>query len=170
MGSINQPLAGKILLLTGGASGIGLSTTKQAHALGARVLIADLKTTPDYDKWAASVLASTVHYVKTDVTSWPALRNLFTECEKKWADVPDAYAICAGLFDPPFTNFWQDPEEDEGYIQTDVNVNHPIKLTRMAIRHSLRAGKRASVCIIVSCNSSSLPRSVKDTTKEDIKC
>lgn len=75
---------------------------------------------------------------------------MFAACEKKWNDVPDAYAICAGLFDPPFSNFWQDPEQDEGYKQVDVNVNHPIKLTRLAIRKSLGRGKRASVCIIVS--------------------
>jgi NAD(P)-dependent dehydrogenase (short-subunit alcohol dehydrogenase family) len=88
--------------------------------------------------------------VQSDVTHWPDFHRLFEECEKKWSDMPDAYGICAGLFDPPFSNFWQDPEQDEGYKQVDVNVNHPIKLTRMALRKSLSRNKRASVCIIVS--------------------
>lgn len=89
-------------------------------------------------------------YVQSDVTNWADFNKIFDACEKKWNDVPDAYAICAGLFDPPFSNFWQDPEQEEGYKQVDVNVNHPIKLTRMAIRKSLSKGKRASICIIVS--------------------
>ncbi|KAL6710598.1 hypothetical protein ACN47E_008646 [Coniothyrium glycines] len=148
MTSIDQLLRGKILLLTGGASGIGLATTKEAHAKGAKVLVADLKTTPDFDSWAAG--RKNVLYVQSDVTRWADFSKMFDACEKKWSDVPDAYAICAGLFDPPFSNFWQDPEQDEGYKQVDVNVNHPIKLTRMAIRKSLSRGKRASICIIAS--------------------
>ena len=63
--------------------------------------------------------------------------------------MPDFYGICAGLFEPPFSNFWDDTESD-GYKQVEVNVSHPIKLTRLAIRKSLGREKRASVCIIVS--------------------
>ena len=134
--------------------GIGLSVTKQAHALGTRVLVADIKTTTDFDTFAAG--KPNILYVQTDVTRWADFDKLFGECEKKWGDVPDAYAICAGLFDPPFSNFWLDPEQDKGYMQVDVNVNHPIKLTRLAIRKSLGKGKRASVCIIVSSSESLL--------------
>ncbi|KAH7366653.1 hypothetical protein BKA66DRAFT_425198 [Pyrenochaeta sp. MPI-SDFR-AT-0127] len=148
MPSIDQPLNGKILLLTGGASGIGLSVTKQAHELGAKVLVADIKTTPDFDTFAVG--KDSILYVQSDVTHWPDFEKIFNACEKKWNDVPDAYGICAGLFDPPFSNFWQDPEQEEGYKQVDVNVNHPIKLTRLALRKSLAKGKRASVCIIAS--------------------
>ncbi|KAF2030955.1 NAD(P)-binding protein [Setomelanomma holmii] len=149
MTSIDQPLSGgKIILITGGASGIGLSLTKQAHDLGARVLVADLKTTLDFDTFTAS--KENILYVQSDVTKWSDFNKIFDACEKKWNDIPDAYGICAGLFEPPFSNFWQDPEDDGGYKQVEVNVNHPIKLTRMAIRKSLGKGKRASVCIIAS--------------------
>jgi NAD(P)-dependent dehydrogenase (short-subunit alcohol dehydrogenase family) len=129
------------------AAGIGLALTKQAYELGARILVADLKTTPDFDSYASG--KDNIVYVQSDVTRWSDFNKLFEACEKNWNDVPDAYGICAGLFDPPFSNFWQDPEEDGGYKQVEVNVNHPIKLTRMAIRKSLAKGKRASVCIIV---------------------
>jgi hypothetical protein len=74
---------------------------------------------------------------------------MFAVCEEKWNDVPDFYGICAGLFEPPFSNFWDDTE-DSGYKQVGVNVSHPIKLTRLAMRKSLGKGKRSSVCIIVS--------------------
>ncbi|XP_014559645.1 hypothetical protein COCVIDRAFT_35160 [Bipolaris victoriae FI3] len=148
MSSIDQPLNDGILLVTGGASGIGFEVVKQACELGTRVLVADLKTTPDFDSFAAG--KDNIVYVQADVTRWSDFDKLFDVCEKKWNDAPDAYAICAGLFEPDFSNFWQDPEKDEGYMQVDVNVNHPIKLTRLAIRKSLGKGKRASVCIIAS--------------------
>jgi NAD(P)-dependent dehydrogenase (short-subunit alcohol dehydrogenase family) len=115
--------------------------------------VADLKTTSEFDDFAAG--KSNILYVQSDVTQWADFEKLFAACEKQWNDVPDAYAICAGLFDPPFSNFWQDPE-DESYKQVEVNVSHPIKLTRLAIRKSLSKGKRASVCIIVS--HASIPR------------
>ncbi|USP74965.1 hypothetical protein yc1106_02239 [Curvularia clavata] len=148
MTSIDQPLNDKILLITGGASGIGLNVVKQAHDLGTRIIVADIKTTPDFDTFATG--KENIVYVQVDVTRWSDFDKIFEVCEKKWNDVPDAYAICAGLFDPPFTNFWQDPEKDKGYMEVDVNVNHPIKLTRLAIRKSLKKGKRTSVCIISS--------------------
>ncbi|OAL51604.1 NAD(P)-binding protein [Pyrenochaeta sp. DS3sAY3a] len=148
MTSIDQPLNGKILLITGGASGIGLSVTQQAHTLGAKILVADLKTTAAFDAFASG--KPEILYVQSDVTQWADFDKMFAACEAKWGDVPDAYAICAGLFDPPFSNFWQDPEQDEGYKQVDVNVNHPIKLTRLAMRKSVARGKRASLCIIAS--------------------
>lgn len=125
-----------------------MNVTKQAHELGSRIVVADIRTTLDFDTFATG--KENIVYVQADVTRWSDFDKIFKICEEKWDDVPDAYAICAGLFDPPFSNFWQDPEKDEGYISVDVNVNHPIKLTRLAIRKSLEKGKRTSVCIIVS--------------------
>jgi NAD(P)-dependent dehydrogenase (short-subunit alcohol dehydrogenase family) len=111
--------------------------------------VADLRTTSDFDAFAEG--KEGILYVQSDVTRWSDFDKLFDACEKKWNDVPDAYGICAGLFEPPFSNFWLDTEE-EVYKQVEVNVSHPIKLTRMAMRKSLGHRKRASVCIIV-CRS-----------------
>ncbi|KAF2183564.1 NAD(P)-binding protein [Zopfia rhizophila CBS 207.26] len=147
MSSIDFPLKGKIILITGGASGIGLALTKQCHVLGARILVGDLRQTADFKDFVKG--KSDIVFVRSDVTKWSDFNKLFNACEKEWNDVPDAYGICAGLFEPPFSNFWLDTEE-EGYKQVDVNVSHPIKLTRMAMRKSLGREKRASICIIAS--------------------
>jgi len=93
------------------------------------------------------------------VSNWKDFDKLFDASEKHFSDVPDAYAICAGVFEPQFSNFWKDPEDGEeqgGYRQTRINVDHPIKLTRLAIRKSLGRGKKASVCIIVSISGERL--------------
>ncbi|KAF2462820.1 NAD(P)-binding protein [Lindgomyces ingoldianus] len=147
--SIDIPLKDKIILITGGASGIGLALTQQSHALGARVLVADLRPTPLFTAFAAS--KPNILFIQSDVSKWSSFDKIFAACEEKWNDVPDAYGICAGLFEPPFSNFWDDREEgdgEKGYMQVRVNVDHPVKLTRMAMRKSLERGKRASVCII----------------------
>ncbi|ORY17262.1 hypothetical protein BCR34DRAFT_51119 [Clohesyomyces aquaticus] len=148
--SIDIPLKDKIILITGGASGIGLSLTKQSHTLGAKIVVADLRATDDFTSFAAS--KPNILFVQSDVTKWSDFNKIFAACEQKWNDVPDAYGICAGLFEPPFSSFWGDAEEDTegGYKQVAVNVDHPVKLTRMAMKKSLGRGKRASVCIIAS--------------------
>jgi NAD(P)-dependent dehydrogenase (short-subunit alcohol dehydrogenase family) len=119
---------------------------KKCHDLGGRIIVGDLRTTPDFDTFSKG--KDNIIFVESDVTRWSDFNKLFEACEQKWDDIPDAYGICAGLFEPPFSNFWSDTEED-GYKQVEVNVSHPIKLTRMAIRKSLGRGKNASVCIIV---------------------
>lgn len=122
--------------------------TKRAAETGARgILVADLRTTPDFDSFSTG--KSNIVYIQADVSQWSDFDKIFDICEQKWNDVPDAYAICAGIFEPSFSNFWLDTEED-GYKSVAVNVNHPIKLTRLAIRKSVGRGKRASVCIIAS--------------------
>ncbi|KAF2814103.1 NAD(P)-binding protein [Mytilinidion resinicola] len=140
-------LKNKIVLITGGGSGIGLCLVKQTQQLGGRIIIGDLKLGEE-----AQTLVSkdpNVIFQKCDVSKWKDLEALISASEKQWGDVPDAYGICAGVFDPPWSNFWQDPE-DERYASVDINVNHPLKLTRFAIRASLGKGKKAGVCIIAS--------------------
>lgn len=185
--SIDIPLEGKIILITGGASGIdnpnpstchpvayflslgiGLSLTKQAHTLGARgILVADLRTTTEFDTFCTD--KPNIVYIEADVTQWADFTKIFDICEQKFNDVPDLYGICAGIFEPSFSNFWLDTEEN-GYKQVQVNVNHPIKLTRMAIKRSLGRNKRASVCIIASIAGlrGSLPAPLYCATKHAI--
>ena len=78
--------------------GIGLSLTRQALEAGAKVLIADLKLTAAAEQLVNS--NPNAIFQKCDVTKWKDFDALFATSEKTWGDVPDAYGICAGLFDP----------------------------------------------------------------------
>ena len=49
----------------------------------------------------------------------------------------------------PWSNFWDDTET-ERYAEVDINVNHPIKLTRIAIRTLLGKNKKGVVLIVSS--------------------
>jgi NAD(P)-dependent dehydrogenase (short-subunit alcohol dehydrogenase family) len=69
--------------------------------------------------------------------------------ENKFGDVPDVYVAGAGVFEPSWSNFWDDTE-DESYKTARINVNHPLKLTRIATRALLAKNKKGVVCIMAS--------------------
>ncbi|OWP07266.1 hypothetical protein B2J93_2039 [Marssonina coronariae] len=63
---------------------------------------------------------------------------------KEFGDVLDAYILGAGVFETAWSNFWDDTEEDR-YAEVDINVNHPIKLYRIAICAWLRKNKKGVI-------------------------
>jgi NAD(P)-dependent dehydrogenase (short-subunit alcohol dehydrogenase family) len=70
-------LSGKIALVTGGCSGIGLAIVARFMAAGAQVIAADLATTPAFDKNGAS-------FVALDVTDEDRLARVFAEVEENF--------------------------------------------------------------------------------------
>lgn len=143
------PLSGKIVTVTGGGSGIGLSFAKQCHSKGAKVLIGDLKLTDLGSQFVSTVRDGSVAFVKCDVSNWRDLKNLIDKSVETWGDVPDVYAPVAGIFEPSWSNFWED-SEDERYASMRINAEHPIKLTRLAFRALLGASKKGVVCLVAS--------------------
>lgn len=143
----------KILLITGGGSGIGLSFVKQFHSKGGRVLIGDLKLTADAETFLHATEASSrpgsVVFQHCDVTKWADLRALVSASVKQFGDVPDVYCPCAGVFEPPWSNFWADAEDDD-YATLRINADHPIKLTRLAFRALVGAEKKGVVMLVSS--------------------
>lgn len=55
----------------------------------------------------------------------------------------------AFIFSKAWSNFWDD-NETERYAEVDINVNHPIKLTRIAMRALLGKDKKGVVLIVAS--------------------
>lgn len=49
-----------------------------------------------------------------------------------------------------WTNFWHDPEQDDHYRMTDINVDHPVKLTRIAMRQLVGENRKGVVLSIAS--------------------
>lgn len=64
---LTQRLAGKVAVITGGASGIGLATAKRMRAEGATIVIGDID--PTTGKSVADDLNGT--FVKVDVSDQP---------------------------------------------------------------------------------------------------
>jgi NAD(P)-dependent dehydrogenase (short-subunit alcohol dehydrogenase family) len=60
-------ISGTTFLVTGGASGLGAATVRRLHALGARVVIADVAEAPG--QALAAELGERTRFVRTDVSS-----------------------------------------------------------------------------------------------------
>ncbi|KAJ5697814.1 NAD(P)-binding protein [Penicillium malachiteum] len=121
----------KIVLVTGGGSGISFEFIRLAYTKGANILIADLQLGEEAKKLVESKID--VHFTHCDVRNWKDLKGLIAVSVSIWNDVPDIYIAGAGVFEPEWSAFWQDPE-NETYDSIAINVNHPIKLTRIAIQ------------------------------------
>jgi len=143
------PVKDKIVAITGGGSGIGFAFASLCHQQGARVLIGDLKLVKDAEAYVSQSSNGSIIFEHCDVSSWPSLENLITASVKTFGSVPDVYVPCAGIFVPPWSNFWNDTEP-EAYKTMQINVNHPIKFTRLALRALAGAEKQGVVCLVAS--------------------
>ncbi|KAH7077570.1 hypothetical protein BKA63DRAFT_592752 [Paraphoma chrysanthemicola] len=154
-------LRGKIVVVTGGGSGIHLAFCKAAHAQGAKIIIADLRLSED-----AGSLDENIIFHQCDVSKWSDLKELTRVALRSYGEVPDVFVAGAGVFEPTWSNFWDDTEE-ETYKAVQINVNHPIKLTRLAIRAFKSSGKKGVVLIMASIAgySSQFPAPMYSATK-----
>jgi NAD(P)-dependent dehydrogenase (short-subunit alcohol dehydrogenase family) len=143
------PIKSKIVVITGGGSGIGLALARLCHSQGARVLIGDLKLTKEGETFTRSDSAGAIIFEKCDVSSWKSLHDLISASVTAFGDVPDVYVPCAGVFEPRWSNFWDD-SEDEYYKMLRINVDHPIKFTRLAVKALAGAEKQGVVCLVAS--------------------
>lgn len=80
------PLNGKVVIITGCSSGIGLATVQELLKIGAKVVGGDLSDpksgidSPDFE------------FVQVDVTDWKALRNLFKQATKRFEHIDHVFA------------------------------------------------------------------------------
>lgn len=147
------PLKGKIAVVTGGGSGINLAFCTQIQAAGCSVLIADLQLTDAAQALIddSAARAARVVFTRCDVASWADLRALVPAAVALLGDIPDIYVGGAGVFDPPWSNFWDDSEDAAGrYAALDINLAHPVKLTRLAMRALVGRRRRGVVLHVAS--------------------
>ncbi len=131
---LTQRLAGKVAVITGGASGIGLATAKRFAAEGAMVVIGDLDETAGQ---AAAALVGGL-FVKVNVTDQNEVNHLF-----------DTTFDTYGSVDVAFNNAGISPSNDDSIETTelpawqnvqDVNLKSVYLCCRAALRHMVRQG------------------------------
>jgi NAD(P)-dependent dehydrogenase (short-subunit alcohol dehydrogenase family) len=107
MAQIFPRLQGRVAVVTGGASGIGIATVRRLAAEGAKVVVADRDTT------GGSVAAKEVDglFVEVDVSDEQAVGNLFATAHSTWGSV-----------DIAFNNAGISPPDDDSILETGVDA------------------------------------------------
>ncbi|XP_065855208.1 (+)-borneol dehydrogenase 1-like [Euphorbia lathyris] len=104
-----QRLAGKVAIITGGASGIGASTVQLFHENGAKVVIADIQDA--LGRALAQKLGQNAIYIHCDVSKEEEIRSLVDQTVNKYGKLDIMYNN-AGIVDRPFTRFIESKKSD----------------------------------------------------------
>ncbi|WP_156753330.1 3-oxoacyl-ACP reductase [Actinokineospora pegani] len=132
---MGKRLDGRVAVITGGASGIGLASVRRLAEEGARVVVADI----DQETGAAAAAEVDGLFVRTDVTDEDAVRALF-----------QAAADTYGSVDVAFNNAGISPPEDDSILTTGldawekvqrVNLTSVYLCSKHAIEHMRARGK-----------------------------
>jgi NAD(P)-dependent dehydrogenase (short-subunit alcohol dehydrogenase family) len=132
---LSRRLSGRVAVITGGGSGIGLATGRRMHAEGATVVVGDI----DGAAGAAAARELSGLFVPVDVSDEDAVSALF-----------DAAAATYGSVDIAFNNAGISPPDDDLIENTelpawqrvqDVNLKSVYLCCRAALRHMVPAGK-----------------------------
>ncbi|MFV0496159.1 3-oxoacyl-ACP reductase [Mycobacterium sp.] len=139
MSDLTQRLAGRVAVVTGGGSGIGLAAARRMTAEGARIVIADI----DAESGGAAAEELSGLYVPVDVADEDSVNHLF-----------DSAAATCGSVDIAFNNAGISPPQDDLIEHTelpawqhvqDVNLKSVYLCCRAALRHMVPAGRGAIV-------------------------
>ncbi|WP_108249654.1 3-oxoacyl-ACP reductase [Planctomonas deserti] len=130
-----QRLAGRVAVITGGGSGIGLATARRFAAEGARVVIGDV------DRAAGEAAAAEVDglFVAVDVTDEAQVDALFDAAAERYGSVDIAFNN-AGI-SPPDDDSIETTELPAWQRVQDVNLKSVYLCSRAALRHMVPAGR-----------------------------
>jgi NAD(P)-dependent dehydrogenase (short-subunit alcohol dehydrogenase family) len=132
---VSERLPGRVAVVTGGGSGIGLASVRRLAAEGASVVVADV------DAIAGKAAADEVDglFVPTDVTSEADVEHLFAATHERY-----------GAVDVAFNNAGISPPEDDSILVTgldawrrvqEVNLTSVYLCCKTAIPYMQRQGK-----------------------------
>lgn len=131
---LTQRLAGKVAVITGGASGIGLATAKRMRAEGATIVIGDMDPTTG----AAAAAEVEGLFVQVNVTEEDQVNNLFDTAFKVYGSVDIAFNN-AGI-SPPDDDSIETTELPAWQKVQDVNLKSVYLCSRAALRHMVKQG------------------------------
>jgi short-subunit dehydrogenase len=129
---LTQRLAGKVAVITGGASGIGLATAKRFAAEGATVVIGDMD--PTTGQAAAELVGGA--FVQVNVADEDQVNNLFDTAFKLYGSVDIAFNN-AGI-SPPDDDSIETTELPAWQKVQDVNLKSVYLCCRAALRYMVK--------------------------------
>lgn len=139
-------MQGKVLAVTGGASGIGLATAQILHSRGATVAIADVDETAISGAQALFDSApDRVTFTRVDVSKREQIDNFISSTFKKFGRL-DGAANCAGIIGKHHgTRKVEDLEDDQWDLIMSVNLTGMMYCLRAELKHM--KGPGSVVCV-----------------------
>jgi NAD(P)-dependent dehydrogenase (short-subunit alcohol dehydrogenase family) len=135
---------GKVALVTGGASGIGLATVERLAGEGARVVIADLDAAAGAAATAASEACS---FIETDVSDSAQIQELIARIVAEHGRLDLVHAN-AGIETPPL--MLADTPDEWFDKAIAVNTRGVFLTCKYAILHMLERGGGGALCLTSS--------------------
>jgi NAD(P)-dependent dehydrogenase (short-subunit alcohol dehydrogenase family) len=135
---LTRRLAGRVAVITGGASGIGLAAARRMRAEGASIVVADI----DADAGAAAADQLSGLFVPTDVSDEGAVGALFDAAVQSYGRIDIAFNN-AGI-SPPDDDLIENTELPAWQRVQDVNLKSVYLCCRAALRHMVPA-QRGSI-------------------------
>jgi NAD(P)-dependent dehydrogenase (short-subunit alcohol dehydrogenase family) len=135
---LTQRLAGRVAVITGGGSGIGLAAARRMHAEGATIVVGDI----DGDAGATAATELSGLFVPTDVSDEDAVNKLFDTVAESYGRVDIAFNN-AGI-SPPDDDLIENTELPAWQRVQDVNLKSVYLCCRAALRHMVPA-QRGSI-------------------------
>jgi NAD(P)-dependent dehydrogenase (short-subunit alcohol dehydrogenase family) len=138
---LTRRLGGKIAVVTGGGSGIGLASARRLHAEGATLVIADI------DEQTGTAAADELGglFVLVDVADESSVNALFDTVASSYGSV-DIAINNAGI-SPPDDDLIENTELPAWQRVQDVNLKSVYLCCRAALRHMAPAGRGSIVNI-----------------------
>src|SRR4051812_13807130 len=109
-------LDGKVAVVTGGCSGIGLATVNRFVEEGARVVIGDIDDERGHQLVGQLGGEQLATYVHVDVTSKDEVDALFAKAKDTWGSV-----------DIAFNNAGISPPDDDSILDTELEALRPVE-------------------------------------------
>ncbi|KAF4912217.1 Short-chain dehydrogenase/reductase ATR7 [Colletotrichum viniferum] len=148
-------LKDKVILITGGSSGIGLGAVKLLLSIGARVTSVDLTAPPASEAFTSQ--SPTFMFEKCNVCDWKALRSVFSRVVEREGRL-DAVFANAGV--NPRTRFIDDEiDPTDGQLKEpdlsclETNLYGVISTVKLAVYHMRAREIQGSIVITASVSS-----------------
>lgn len=132
-------LKGKVVIVTGGSSGIGMKIAENLYANNAKVVVCDLNENRNIKDYSHS-------FIRCDITKKDSVENMVTTVKGKYGRI-DALVNNAGVNRPRLlvdfygkNNNYEATEEDFDFI-TNVNQKGPFLCAQAVVREMIRANK-----------------------------